>query len=266
MSYLEQVNCDELKFEDPVVHELSGLARHYYTQALKYSGQDLIVPTQWFPSDGFTSTYDRKELKVPLTKELFEFIQQIEEIAILKGLQLPSEYKPLTVNASNADLFKRTAERPSLYLKTVPNLVCYDKNCKQIAEEELKMGNYRAAIHLKGLYIGPHNNEKLVSLQLRIIQVQNQPIIPQCVFMGLPCSPSKCFAVSNSAVEKVKQVEKESPVEVAPAAASKTGNAKKARKPKLQRQNAMSEAQVQEEQHAMETMSAEFFEDVLKNN
>ena len=238
-------------------YDLASENRCFYTQALKYGIKDLLIPTEWFYSKGIEeSKFDRKsEMLVPISYEHLNILKKIESIAITNGLQIPSDFQSLVNNRSNEEIFKFMGDRKNMYIKFDSNAVAYDKGCKPMKIEDMQMGDYRVAIHVKGLYIGPHAGDKLASLQLRITQVQNSPNIPQCIFCALRSTPT----VTATEVPPMPQTNIEN-------ISTAQNSNKKGRKPKLQRQNALSEQQIQQEQQAMETLTSDFFNEVLSNN
>ena len=179
------MNLNEIRFEEPVRQNLALLNRHYYTQALKYRGEDLYFATNWFnASNGVKNTDDnKKELLTVIPCDAKKCIKQIEEIAIRNGLKLPVEFQS---QDSNAEIFKSLPDREFHYLKLNYDCDFFDKAGRVIKVETLNTGDYRAIIHVKGLYIGHHPTGKLVSLQLRISQIQFAQRIPTCMFMSIP--------------------------------------------------------------------------------
>lgn len=246
MKFADSLNFNDIKFEAPVRIDLVSANKHYYTQSLKYQGKDLVIPTEWFYSEGISTLYDQNEILTPISKDILSILRKIEDIAISNGLQLPPGFED--VSNTGHGLLKPIPEKSNLYLKLARNAVMYDKHCKPIKKADLQMGNYRVAIHVKGLYIGKHSNDKIVSLQLRIIQVQNEANIPQCIFTSLPIPMTQ-----NDIETKVTSL----------ATKENTGTGKKSRKHKLQRQNALTEPQSEQ---VMETLSPEFFNEILSNN
>ena len=178
------MNLSEIRFEEPVRQNLQLLNRHYYTQALKYGGEDLYFATNWFRDSGVKNTDDnKKELLTHIPCDAKKCIKDIEEIAIRHGLKLPVEFQS---QDSNAEIFKNLPDRESHYLKLNYDCDFFDKAGRVVKVETLSMGDYRAIIHVKGLYIGHHPTGKLVSLQLRIAQIQFSQRMPTCMFMSIP--------------------------------------------------------------------------------
>lgn len=255
-----------MKFEDPSLNQLLNLNRHYYTQNLKYRGNDLYIQTDWFHSNGAKSTFDQKnELLITLPSEFRMLLKAIEDFAIRDGLKLPLEFQ---TNSRNEEVFKRLPDRTNLYLKMHHESACFDKNGHMIKMDALAMGDYRAVILVKGLYIGYHPTGKLASLQLRIAQVQFIPRVPQCMFIAMPNSYGPQAPASNmfrmpqvaSGTTRVPETPPPGMESQSLASANKRG-----RKPtKLQRQNALSEAKIQQEEHRqMESIPPDFFNDAL---
>ena len=249
------LNFNELKFEDPACNELITLNRHYYTQALKYQGKDLFLQSDWFHSAGLKDSIDhKKEMLVTLTPEVRAVLKNIEDMAMRSGLKLPAEYQHVS---HNMDIFKSLPDRQNFYLKLNYDSSAFDKNGQALRFDQLGRGDYRAVIHVKGLYIGFHPSGKLVSLQLRIVQLQHIPRAAQCMFAPIP------FPTQRDSQQNHMNVTFRVPE--APPQSVEGPQAKRGRKPtKLQRQNAINEARIQQEEHRqMESIPAEFFREAL---
>lgn len=243
-------------------NELQGLGRNYYTQALKLNGNDVFIPTTWFFADGLRVTDNKKELKVSLVPELRATLKRIEEIAIESGLRLPVEFQ---TSYSNSEVFKPLPDRDTFNLKLQYDAACFDTAGKIVKFDTLSMGDYRAMVHVKGLYIGSHPSGKLVSLQLRITQIQYMPRVPQCMFSAIPVSspsmtPSLPISASRNGVPETPQPG----VEAAPLSQP----SKRGRKPaKLQRQNAVNAKDMTkiqaEDKRKVDAIPSDFFHDTL---
>lgn len=253
------LNLNDLKFEDPFCNELINLHRHYYTQALKYQGKDLYLTSDWFASTGLKDTIDRKkEIMISMTPEFRTVLKNIEEVAMRSGLKLPPEYQNVV---PNMDIFKQLPDRQNLYLKLNYDACAFDKNGQSLNFDQLVRGDYRVVVHVKGLYIGFHPSGKLVSLQLRVSQLQHVPRPPQSMFAPIPFpTPRDCHQNHANVTFRVQ----EAPQPVVEGQQQQS-QAKRGRKPtKLQRQNAMIEARIQQEEHRqMENIPAEFFRDAM---
>ena len=247
----------EFYFEPPVRHELQSADRFYYTQALKVNGQNFYASSDWFTCNGIQEGFDKKkELLVPFQKELATQLKNIESFAIAEGLKVPVEFQSMQ---SSADIFKRQPDRDSLYIKLDYDVAGFDKMCKPLALENMVFGDYRVIIHFKGLYIGNHpGSGKLASVQLRISQIQYVPRFVPCLFASIPSLPpsekSAPVTVFNSVPETPQ-----------PGSSVAGLAAKKGRKPKLQRQNAMIEnrPQVEAQTQKLDTLPPEFFNEIL---
>ena len=242
-----------IKFEAPVRHELRDGSRCYYTQDLKFQGGELLVQTEWFQSSGVKDGLEsyKKEMLVPISNELRQLLKEIETLAIDEGLRLPAEFGGYQKPPSNANIFKHLplTDREKLFVKLNYDAVGFDKYCKPFAFDKMQTGQFRAVIHVKGLYIGNHpaNDGKLASLQMRITQIQNDPKSVQCLFKG----NNSTLASTFSAVPQTPQPAVE-PVPL-------TQPAKKGRKPKLQRQNAVTDANQNQE---LSRLPPDFFNDL----
>lgn len=239
-----------------MLNHLFNLNRHYYTQSLKCNGKDLFLQTDWFNCPGIKETIDnKKEILVTLTPEVCQVLKNIEAQAKCNGVKLPMEYQ----SVANTDFFKPLPERTNFFMKLKYDTICFDQQGAPLKFEQLGIGDYRAVIHVKGLYIGHHPSGKTVSLQLRIAQLQYIARTPTCMFGSVPsftlAPPPPSF---NSKTVMSEQVPINVQQNVQPAA-------KKGRKPtKLQRQNAFNEMKIQQEEHRnMESIPAEFFREAM---
>ena len=93
--------------------------------------------------------------------------------------ETPSPYKSLN-----------EAVHDHIYLKFDDNFKVYNFDREEIEDRDLKSGEYKAIIKIKGVYYGPHGGlDKLASLQLSIIQLMYKPDFDEdCLFLP-PDSP-----------------------------------------------------------------------------
>ena len=231
-------DASNIKFEEPIRHELLSLGRHYYTQKLNCKGNDLLFTSDWFRSSGISRSMDKKpEILVKNFTAINSLLNSIEDVAV-QQLKLPQEYQHV---GPNEPVFKRQAKLPSMYVKLNPDFACFDKNMQVMNYPQLSYGDYRVIIHVKGIYIGIHGNSgKLASLQVRVAQLQFVPLSPPCYFSMLPMPNLPSEKANNSQVDEVI---KEAPLN------------KKSRRPKLTRQNAMIENR---QEQTMEIQSEDF--------
>ena len=238
----------DFQFESPVRNDLPTSGRYYFTQSLKYKGQDFFIPTEWFKSTGPQEAFDKKnEMLVPLQPDILNILNEIENLALRDGLKMPPDYQ---VTGSKEEIFKRLPTRPRLYIKVAYDVVCYNKHNQIVKFTSLGMGDYRVMIQVKGLYIGSHvTTSKLVSLQLRISQIQYIANVPTCMFSMVTVPIASDMNASEKAIPSIQQ-----------------GNdtvKKSGRKPKLPRQNAIGEKSVQPvEQARVESLPSTFFDDI----
>lgn len=253
MSLDTALNCKQLKFDKPERHDLSSGNRHYYTQSLNYNGRQLMLTTDWFRSEGICYGLDKRpEMLVSLSPHYRNIFKAIEEEAI-KQLKLPSEFQ---TNESNEAVFKRMPSSTAIFAKLNRDAAFFNKLCNPLKRDELTYGDYRVILHVKGIYIGQHGHaSKLVSLQLRICQVQFIPLTILCLFDKSNVTPT-VFKDQSQAVNH-NQLVKNLPETPQP------GTTKKIRRPRLQRQNAVTETKVQESmQQPMEKFPTDFFDDL----
>ena len=230
-------------------NDLQSLGRHYFTQSLKMNDQDVMLMTDWFYSKGISkSTMDNKdEILIPLGHNIVKFLRNIEDLAISKGLKLPSEFQN---DLPKDQIFKRLPARTSLYVKCAYDMSCFDKTCKSLKREAVQAGEFRAMIHVKGLYIGSHSNGKLASLQLRVSQIQNVPRNEPCLF-NFAIPPLMGVGVPSALPKPIES----NPVPPTPAPG------KKLRKPKLQRQNAISTTD-EMQSNVVQGITQDFFDNI----
>ena len=216
---------------------------------MKCQGKDLLLQTDWFHCAGLKDSIDsKKEILVTLSPEIRQMLKNIEDLSLRNGnLKLPAEYQ----GVANTDFFKHLPDRTNFYLKMKYDGSCFDRNGQLLKFEQLGMGDYRAVIHVKGLYIGHHPSGKVVSLQLRVAQLQYISRIPQCMFAPVPL-----FTQPMNITGTQPNFELSAP-----------NLTKKGRKStKLQRQNAITEAKIQQEEHRnLESIPAEFFRDAMSD-
>ena len=174
-------NATDIKFEEPIQRQILPFGRHYYTQALKCKGNDLILASDWFLSHGIiTDQLDGKpEIKVKNCLGVVNILHEIEQVAI-EQMKLPSEYN---YSGSFESVFKHFPSASNLYFKLSHDCVFFDKDKSVIRPVDMSHGNYRVIFKINGIYMGPHGaTEKLGSLQVRIIQMQYEPFVPPCYF------------------------------------------------------------------------------------
>ena len=181
-------NPSDIKFEEPIQHQILPLGRPYYMQALKCQGNDLIISSDWFLSNGITfNQFDNKpELKVHKCENVVSTLRLVENVAI-QQLKLPSNYN---YSGPSEAIFKYHAQASSLFFKLTQDCVYFDENKEIIKENNLGYGNYRVIFKINGIYIGQHGSTPyLASLQVRIIQVQYKAFKPPCFFDLVPPIP-----------------------------------------------------------------------------
>ena len=222
------LDTQALQFEEPVRYELNGGEKQYYIQDIKYSGRDMYLQSDWFLSEGprknnFNSA--KPELLVKVDKNLKEVMKALENVAKTKVIY-PAEYQIDSNQKEN--YFKCLPDEKSfMFGKIGQGIQCYDKNLKAMTFDKLVYGNYRVIFMVKGIYIGSHGStDHLASLHLKIMQIQCQPLNLPCLFSLVP-------PVASTS-------QKASLMDITPAstAVATPQGKKKARRPRLQRQNA----------------------------
>ena len=156
-------NPSDIKFEEPVRHQILSHGRHYYTQALKCKGNDLLLTSDSFISHGVSYNHmdNKPEIKVQKCQGITDVLHAIEELA-MKQLKLPSEYKH---TGTVQPIFKRFPMTSNLFFKLSHDAVFFDKERNMMQPVNVGYGSYRVILKVVGIYIGPHGNtEKLASL------------------------------------------------------------------------------------------------------
>ena len=195
----------------------------------------MLLPVDWFYADGIKEMGNSRDILVPLSEECRSILKSVEDAAIAKGVKIPSDFQ-IGSNTSE-QLFKRLNLQHSMFIKLSKDVDCFDGECKPLQRIHLDRGDYRCMIHVKGLYIGRHMTvDKLISLQLRIVQIQFVPKSVSCMFPCAPVPVTSNMRPANFIQNLVPQTPQPGVMLDAPL--------KKGRKPKLQRQNAISEKKI----------------------
>ena len=193
----------------------------------------MLLSVDWFYGNGAKEVGNNHDLLVPLSLECRSILKSVEDAAITKGLKIPADFQ--TGSASHEQLFKRLNLQPNMFIKLSKDVDCFDKDCKPMQRAMMDRGDYRVMIHVKGLYIGRHNSaDKLISLQLRIAQIQYMPKTVSCMF---PCAQTPV----TGNMQAVSFFQNQVPPTPQPGAMPEAPLKKPGRKPKLQRQNAVVE-------------------------
>ena len=73
----------DINFEEPIQRQILPFGRHYYTQALKYKGNDLILASELFLSKCINSDKidGKPENKVQNCQGIVRILHEVEELA-----------------------------------------------------------------------------------------------------------------------------------------------------------------------------------------
>ena len=221
------LDSTKIYFNVPERHDLASNNRYYYMQALTYNGEDLYLESDWFESDGVKFNPAMKlEMMFRSNGIMKESLDMVQSEA-LRQLIIPAEYNIAAEDKQR--VYKLLPKSNYLFAKLGRGVQYFNQNCQPIMRESLAYGQYRVIIHVKGIYIGPHGDTPArASLQMKIKQIQYVPVFIPCLF-----SSSTKFTTPPASRPDGNAVS---------AIVPETPKARKTRKPKLQRQNAMIDA------------------------
>ena len=249
----------KIHFSDPVCHTIESSGKKYYMQNATSNGQDIMICSDWFRSDGVKPGLDKKpELMFKTAGRVRDVFNVIESEAV-RQLRMPPELlAQMGVVAGQTDnqmMYKPIYNGDFMYAKLHRDCSFFNSRREMIKKSDLGYGEYRVVVHVKGLYIGSHNeNGALASLHVRIFQIQFREVNVACLFetsvgmVSLPCphdTPPET-PVTNPSVSTQGQ----------PSSSTKKNTRKNAKTP-LQRQNPVVIEPVQ--QAPAETIPPEFF-------
>ena len=249
----------KFKFEDPVLHELTGLGKCYHLQKLTVEdGQDVLITSGWFRADGIKHGFDKKpEISFHVNGMVREILSQIETEAV-RQLKIPLELLQqhnISPDGHLYNVYRPLSSSQYLYGKLQRDCVIFNNRRQVIRKEDAGFGEYRVLLHVKGLYIGSHSQEgKLASLHMRIIQIQYREANFTCLLDPTPgLTRNPVLTVINTPVAKPVTAQ------TVPNAPKKTSRSRQ-NKPVLQRQNAMVDAQLSGK--VTENIATDFFADI----
>lgn len=216
----------QLKFNEPISHDINDGEKTYYMQDLIYQNQPLYIQSDWFLSDGpKLNDYKKPELLVKIDGQMKSLFQAVENAARTQ-VKYPEAFK-FDSTKNKDDFYRKLPEKGAMYCKLDRAVQAFDKNCKLLSANSLAYGKYRVIIHIKGIYIGQHGEQTyLSSLHMKIVQIQY-------VAEYLPCLFSLTPIVHQGVKEQISSNDKNDK-NVPPSKSKKTS-----RRPRLQRQNAM---------------------------
>ena len=191
------------KFHDPIMCELNVPGKHYHLQKLTSDSDDVFITTDWFRSDGIKSAFGNKsEIFFKVSGTVRDILNVIEHEAVVQ-MKIPVEViqrHNIQPDTALQSLYRNLNSSDFLFGKLQRDCIIFNARRQVIRKEDTGFGDYRVLLHVKGLYIGPHAQEgKLLSLHMRIIQVQYREVSMACLldpFPGLTRNPT--LAALNS--------------------------------------------------------------------
>ena len=178
---------NQIHFSDPVSHTIESSGKKYYIQNVTSNGQQIMISSEWFRSNGITIGMDKKpELMFKTSGKVRETFNVIEGEAV-RQLRMPKEFlTQQNVSAGekeNKNFYKPIYNGEFMYAKLHRDCSFFNARREMIKKSELGYGEYRVVICVKGLYIGPHNeNGAMASLHIRIFQIQYREVNVTCLF------------------------------------------------------------------------------------
>ena len=179
-----------IHFSDPVPHIIESNGKKYYMQNATNNGQDIMIVSDWFRSDGIKPGFDKKpELMFKTAGRVRDALNVIEGEAVRQLRMPPDMLAQSGVDAQPTDnkmLYKPLYNGDFMYAKLHRDCSFFNTRREMIKKTDLGYGEYRVVAQVKGLYIGSHNeNGALASLHVRILQVQYREVNVACLFEPL---------------------------------------------------------------------------------
>ena len=264
-------SAPKFTLSDPVQVELQALSKTYYLQHLSTdnSDHDVLITSDWFRSDGIkTGCNNKAEMMFKTTGVVRHYLNAIEA-AIPQQLKIPVDLLQghgIPSDCQIASLYRSLNQSDYLYAKLERECAIFNTKRQVIKREETGFGEYRILLHVKGLYLGSHSTPgKLASLQMRITQIQFREINMTCLLEPMPglCRNQMQMSMPVSAPTPIATSTPNKPPPAAVPNAPKKGRQRQ-QKPTLQRQNALSESQIQNQilSQALDNASNDFFADM----
>ena len=203
-----------IHFGDPISQKIESSGKKYYMQNVVNNGQDVMICSDWFRSDGIKFGIDRKpELLFKTSGRLRETLNVIESEAV-RQLRIPPDFLSqsgiIADHVDNKSLYKPLYHGEFMYAKLHRDCSFFNNRREMIKGSDLGYGDYRVVICVKGLYIGSHNeNGAMASLHIRIFQIQYREVNMTCLFetatsgmisKGLMTSPHNTSPQTSSTI------------------------------------------------------------------
>jgi len=239
----QQLKSENLQFGEPLLKEVltPNNERCFYLQDIQHHNQNFYIQSDWFVSDPpKVNAYNKAEILVKNTSDIKDILQFIVDAAAVNA-QLPNE-DVYSEAKEKKDLFRPIPNTDYIYVKIDKGIQCFDRFCKPISYESLSFGRYRAIIHVKCMYYGRHGEEPYkASLVLKVVQLQYEKQSVPCLFYDTTQSLVNEL-VSHPPLATSTPIKEDSATN--PSTATSDGKKKRGRRPRLQRQNAMTEGDV----------------------
>ena len=176
----------KIQFAEPISQIIESNGKKYYMQLATNNGQDIMICSDWFRSDGMKAGIDKKpEMLLKTGGRLREVLNVIEAEAV-KQLHIPSELvSQFGLTATQLDgktFYKPVHNGEYMYIKLHRDCAFFNAKREVMKKCDVGYGEYRVVIHVKGLYIGQNENGPTASLHLRIFQVQYRDVNVTCLF------------------------------------------------------------------------------------
>ena len=229
----------KIHFSDPIPQVIHTTGKKYYMQLATNNGQDILICSEWFRSDGLKPGIDKKpEILFKTAGKCRDALNVIENEAIRQLRMPPEVLSELGLSAGqleNKALYKPLHKGEFMYAKLHRDCSFFNAKRESIKNSDLAYGDYRVVIAVKGLYIGSHSeNGTKASLHVRIFQLQYREVNVACLFDGVTGMLTNGSQIATPSTSQP-------PPPPQPAQASTAGrkNGRKNAKPPMMRQNEM---------------------------
>ena len=152
-----------------------------FKQPLKYNEKRLQLNTGPIPSSElkFSSNDYGKCVLLPVSQWLRQQLDTIEDF-VIANIAIPPSLLPWNARDENDTPYKKIWEGKTLYL-ALSNWSKFFRqdsgNLTEIQLGELGDGTYQMWINIEGVYFGPHKDNKLASITMRIQQILYEPTV-----------------------------------------------------------------------------------------
>ena len=152
-----------------------------FKQPLKYNEKRLQLNTGPIPSSElkFSSNDYGKCVLLPVSQWLRQQLDTIEDF-VIANIAIPPSLLPWNARDENDTPYKKIWEGKTLYL-ALSNWSKFFRqdsgNLTEIQLGEMGDGTYQMWINIEGVYFGPHKDNKLASITMRIQQILYEPAV-----------------------------------------------------------------------------------------